>query len=356
MAKTFIHQDSTIVDKYIYSQFIPYKELSPLVPLLTKDLDKPLLNIYIDLYSMILPLYNFYNFVNPLSLTSCMVNAAIHYRNFFKKYGIYTNITLLYSPTMSSNNLKHCPEYNKTNIEKVSNNFEVNKLVHENLVLLGIVVPYLPDIYFRMGTVETSIMGLDIMLNLSARNHNIRSLFVTSTPIAFQLPLMYDNVFVLMKKHNQDVMVIDKNNCLNRAVLYTKKQSIESEIDPKFLSSFYTLCGLRKRDVKSLLSYKGAFKIFKMMQDNAEMPYPDILSLYYIKYKEQQGSQEDVKSTVNTIHRRFQCFDFYQQLLLYRLLPESKETSYLLQLQDWEELLHINDKYFRDNPMQLDKL
>ena len=37
-------------------------------------------------------------------------------------------------------------------------------------------------------------------------------------------------------------------------------------------------------------------------------------------------------------------------------MPESKETAYLTQLQDWEELLHLNDQYFRDNPMQLDKL
>ena len=47
---------------------------------------------------------------------------------------------------------------------------------------------------------------------------------------------------------------------------------------------------------------------------------------------------------------------FNYQLEEYRLLPESKEESYLNQVKNFDELVHINDQYFKDNPMLLDKL
>lgn len=355
MAKTFIGEDSIIIDKYIYSQFIPYASLQPIVSPVLSNLNKPIINVFIDLYSMTIPLYQFYNYINPLSLTSCLANAAIHYRNYFRKYNVYANVFLLYSPTMSANNLRYCQEYNMKNIETMFKNQEVKQLVDQNLELLGTISPYLPDIFFRIGTVETAIMATDMMLQFATRGFDTNALFVTSSPIAFQIPTIYPKAIVFCKRHNGNVMVVDKTNALSSAIEYTRNQVVDiSGINQSWVSGYYTLCGLSKREVKSLTSYKTALKIFNNMTIKADIMNPDSLYIEFINCY--NGKNKDPKKILDLIHNRFRCFDFKQQLLMYQSLPEYKETAYLSQLQDWEELLHLNDRYFKDNPMQLDLL
>ena len=60
--------------------------------------------------------------------------------------------------------------------------------------------------------------------------------------------------------------------------------------------------------------------------------------------------------TLEELEERYKCIDLNYQLEEYRLLPESKEESYLNQVKNFDELVHINDQYFKDNPMLLDKL
>ena len=355
MPKTFINEDSTIIDKYIYSQFIPYVNLRQIIDPVLSTLDKPIINVYIDLYSMLMPLYGFYNYTNPLSLTACMVNAAIHYRNFLSKYNVYSNIFLIYSPTMSSSNLRFCPDYNSANIEKMLHNSEVRNLIDQNLTLLGTLIPYLPDIYFRIGTVEVSVIMADMMTGFESRGYHTNHLVISSSPIAFQIPSLVPNAYVFCKRRNGDLLVVTKDNVLSQALAYTKNQFVDlSYLNQSWLSGFYTLTGLEKRNIKALASYKTTIRILEKMQFDHELMNPDALvNAYMTNYS---GKKKDINTLASQIHNRFKCFDLIQQLLIYNLLPESKEISYLTQLQNLQELLHLNELYFRDNPMQLDKL
>ena len=256
---------------------------------------------------------------------------------------------------MSSNNLRYCPEYNKSNNNKILHNIEVRQLVDQNLALLGVVAPYLPDIYFRIGTVETPIMAVDTMMNFISRGFDTNCLFVTSSPIAFQIPVLCPKATIFCRRHNGEVLVVNRENVLEQALHYTKNQPLPIQgLDPSWISGFYTLCGLSKRNIKSLMSYKTAFNVFKRMLESGATMNPDAMYQAYVEVKEKESI--DLKKSLDLIHNRFKCFDFVQQLAMYKTMPESKETAYLTQLQDWEELLHLNDQYFRDNPMQLDKL
>lgn len=358
MTKTFTEVDAICIDRFIYSQFILYKTLRTITKPLTTNINPPIINVFIDLYSMITPLYSFYKFENPIALTSALINSGIHYRNYFKKFNVYTNIFLIYSPNMSSNNLKYCPSYNLANINKMFSNYETKQIVDQNLSLLSTIIPYVPDIYLRLGTVEPSIMILDCIRTFESRGFVTKNLVISSSPISFQIPVINPNTVVYTKRRNGDVLVTDSINPLIQALSYTKNQVIDNlNLPPSYLSAFYSLCGLNRLNVNSLVYYSTAIDILRYMKDNSIIMEPDTLcEAYIIHYQSKKKKIDKINDIVSQIHNRFRCFDFRHQLMMYDNLAESKETSYLTQLQNWDELLHINKLYFKDNPILLDKL
>lgn len=356
--QTFYHQDSSVIDSMMYSQFIKYEKLYPVARYVAPKQPPYLINIFIDLYSMVTPLFRFYRFEDPLSLTACIINLAIHYRNLFKKLGVYSNIFIIYSHTMSHNNLRYCPEYNQTHIMNMLNNRDVKQLLDDNLELSKHVIKFLPDIYFRQGTVEVPVIITDMIIKFKEKGYNVNSLVVSRSPISFQIPCFSSKTTVLCLRSNKEIMTVNMDNCLSKAVEYNGSDRDVGNMYQFWLSGYFTLSRLGKRDLKSLCSTSVALKILKAMQSNNETLNAESLYNYYliIKGEKQRGVLIDRKDLMTKIFNRFMCLDFNHQLALYRNMPESKETGYLSQMQDQVELFNLNTKYFRSNPMNLDML
>lgn len=353
MPKTYRGTDATLVDHLMYAHFIPFKELTPILePFI--NLHPPVINVFIDLYSMTTPLYRAYNYENPITLTACIANAAIHYRNFFRQAGIYANIFLVYSPTMSQNNLMYCPEYNKEHIMERANNYEVKKLIDNNLELFGTIVPYMPNVFLRLGTVEVSIMITDMLMQFIAKKYNVPTLVVSSSPVSFQIPTLIPTAVVLYRTRTRELYLVDSKNALGTAIKYNKKVEADiSDIDPSWISGYYTYVGMSKRSMSPLLDYRMALNCLRSIKYNNEVLSSESLINAYMNSTTSKPKTDEVKTL---IHNRFNCFDFRNQLIMYQLMPESKETAYLTQINNMEELYRLNDKYFRHTMMQLDKL
>lgn len=356
--KTFYHEDSAVIDPMMYSQFIKYDKLiNPLRSMLPKPDQDKLVNVFIDLYSMTTILYRFYRFENPLSLTSCMVNAGIHYRNIFKKLGVYSNIFLVYSPTMSANNIRYCPEYNSTNIMSYMNNHDLKRIIEENLQLMKIMVPYLPDIYFKYGTVEVPVIMTDIITKFANKGFKPPTLVVSSNPISFQIPCLCDNVKVLCQRHNKDVYEVRSDNALAMAAFYNSPKHKQVLVDQTWVAGYYTLSRVSKRDIKALAGTSAALNMLSTIYHfNNALSAESLYMAFLDKYKLNLPKGLTEKTLLDAIHNRFKCFDFHHQLALYSTMPESKEKAFLAQLQDQDELLRINEKYLRSNPINFDML
>ena len=359
MPQTFYNQDSSVIDPMMYSKYIKYEEIAPYTKDIIKDIATPkILNIFIDLYSMITPLFKFYRFDNPLSLTACMANAAIHYRNYFRKLGFYSNIFLIYSPTMSHNNLRYCPEYNNYNIISMTNNRDVSRLLEENLELVDMVCRYLPDIFFRQGTVEVPVIITDMISKFNAKNFHTSALVISSSPISFQIPCICSNAKVLYLRRSREVLYVDNTNALNQAALLNDKKAKLRELDQSWVAGYYTLCAPNKRSMSHMCSTNPALKILAQIYANNETLNTQSLYEHFMERYLQTKSKDKMspKEVMDKIYNRFMCLDFNHQLALYRLMPESSETGYLSQLQDLDELYKINDTYFRSNPINLDMM
>ena len=131
--KHFTKNEAIPIQAVLYNQFIKYEQLNNLVRKEFNGCNVKIINIFIDIYSFLMPLYRCYNVTDLLNITSCIVNMAIHYRNYFKKLGVYPNIFLLYSPTMSITNTKHIPQYNRKYTERMMNNMQICNAVNQNL-------------------------------------------------------------------------------------------------------------------------------------------------------------------------------------------------------------------------------
>lgn len=346
----YTNNDRVPIEYILYGQFIKYDKLEEIV---NKEFDNSpcrFVNIFIDAYQMLLPIYKFYRVDNELSVTSCLINMAIHYRYFFRRYGVDSNVFILYSPTMSSNNRRFCGEYNSTYIKRMMNNNAVYQIVNNNLSILGTIVPYLPNIYFKIGTVETTVMAYDMIKRIDP---NIPAIFVTSSQYSFQLPAMCSNAILFYRKKNRELDLsysVNHSNALSSYILETKNQSIDnSVVNQKWVSGFMVLSGIPKRDIKSLCTYKESLRILQNITDDYKIIEPEIL--YDMVFKSTTRNIDYA-----TIVNRFNCIDLEYQYKMYCNLPESKETSYLNNVHDMNALLDINDKYFKNNPISLDRL
>jgi hypothetical protein len=352
-----VYDDAVHIDYLIYGQFIKYNKLTLLSQ---KELSQypsdKIYNIYIDLYQVLLPIYRYYRFNNVLSITSCIVNLAIHFRNFYRKYGVYTNIFLIYSPNMSYNNTRFCPEYNNRNITKVMNNPTVSEAVSKNMELLSTIVPYLPDIYLKIGTVEPTVIAADMISRFASKGFNPPSIFVSNSQYAFQLPLHAPKSVVFFKKKDKEYNDLSYSvnifNALDTYIAETRKQSVQSiGLNQRWLTGFMTLAGMPKRDIKSLMNYKSSISILKTIASGYEVISPEIL---YETISRTMGDK--IKITMLDIANRYNCLDLGYQMQMYSLMPEAQETTYLKQLHDPDTVNSINGQYFQENPIMIDKL
>lgn len=351
----FTKNEAIPIQAVLYNQFIKYEQLNNLVRKEFNGCNVKIINIFIDIYSFLMPLYRCYNVTDLLNITSCIVNMAIHYRNYFKKLGVYPNIFLLYSPTMSVTNTKHIPQYNRKYTERMMNNIQIFNAVNQNLGLLGTIVPYLPDIFFKMGTVETSVMAYDIMTTLESRGIVFPNIFVSSSQYAFQIPATYPKCVLFYKKkdkNNADLSFSTNNlDCLEYFIKETKNQyDISTPKRSEWMTGYMMLTGIPKRDISSIFNYKVSLKILLDIEKSYNVINPKSIYNHII------NNYPKTNITLEELEERYKCIDLNYQLEEYRLLPESKEESYLNQVKNFDELVHINDQYFKDNPMLLDKL
>lgn len=350
MSNDYSSVDRVPIEYILYGQFIKYNKLEEIVNKEFDGSNARFVNIFIDAYQMLLPVYKFYKVDSELSVTSCLINMAIHYRSFFKRYGVESNVFILYSPTMSTNNRRFCGEYNSTYIKRMMNNNAVYQIVNNNLSLMGTIIPYIPYIYFKIGTVETTVMAYDI---ISKFRDDIPSIFITSSQYAFQLPALCPNTVLFFRKKNRDEDLsysVNSRDCLLKYIIETRNQDIDKvNIDQRWVNGFMTLSGIPKRDIKSLCTYKESLKILGIISSGYNVIEPEIL--YDVVFKSTTRNID-----YSTILNRFNCIDLSYQYKMYLELPESKETSYLNKYVDMNALNEINDKYFRYNPIGLDRL
>ena len=127
------------------------------------------------------------------------------------------------------------------------NNKSIYDAVNNNTNLIGLIAPYLNDIYFKLGSSEVSVIAFDIISQLASRGFQKKVVMISASHIAFQLiNVVPDMIFIYKKrnKNNDDLsVVVTPENAIHLAVMESKNHDISNlgNLPSTWLSPFYVV-------------------------------------------------------------------------------------------------------------------
>ena len=329
----------------IYGRFVRYKRLDDIFRAYMPDISMEV-NVFIDLTTMLNKVYKFDNIANPLGILACMANLPLHYRHYFNRLGIKSNIFLIYSSNDSANNYRYLANYDYKHKLLKEANASIHDIIKKNIDLLGTIVSYMPGIYLKRGTVEPTVIAYDLINKFSKNVNNVRTIFITSSDYAYQLAAV-TNVLIIYKKttnneegKSDDISFgIKKENALSTYLLMKAKQPYIANTIETCISPFMVLNGLNCRDIRALISYNQTLKVLHAITSSYNMINPETM---YTALNELYPG----KATYEEIYARYCAIDLVHQLNLYRQLPESLESNFLIDVYDQQALYDISNLYF----------
>lgn len=343
------------VEQLINMNYVKYSKLTEIINSAFVGSKAEILNIYVDLYSILKPLYNSNCEISDYSMvTSCIINMCAHYRDFFyRRFGVNTKIFLVYSENCNFVNKQFYPEYNKKNEELFKSNAMIYDMIKNNMEILEILCPYLPDIHFVKGTFETGAIIYDII----CRNElvdNSPHMIITKDVYNYQLVPTRDNIIILRpKKFNgqDDSYYINQVNLLDT---YLRERKCEYRpkvlLMPGLLSLIMSLSSIPDRNIKSLLNITSTLKSL----EKAIFDYK-ILNGHNSNIDLVHKNIDNLKISSVSLEFRFKAIDIVFQQSVYMNTPECKSITFV-NLDDPETVKEINNKYFINNPLDLERL
>ena len=345
MAKEVVIRVEDVYSRY----FIKYDTLRLLVPYAYAGSEATHLNIYIDLYGIYHTIYSreyTTTISDYTSFTSFLINMCAHYRTYFKFLNVSTKFFLISSYNMPLYNIEQIPNYNSTMGEKLSNKY-INDMVELNLSLLELICPYLPDIHFLKTQFESSVL-MNYLIDIEGQD--IPSLIISTDNVTLFWPrklFREDSSYAICNKTHPEHFKsfwggIERK--MGKSVSY-KRLGL---ISPSNLALLAALSRFPDRNLQSVTNISRASNLISALPGYREvMLTPDIL------FELNQKSVKDL--TFEDISKRFKVLDINYQSLLFNESLESKSIHYE-NLNDAEAVQRINDKYFKDNPIDIFRL
>lgn len=365
-----MHRDDIVITpEYVLGRyFIRYDKLNELFHYAYNGMEVNRVNLFIDLYSVYHAVFSrsYRTTVKEyVALTSQIINLCIHYRTYFRHLGIYCKIFIISSYNIPQDSLQLIPEYNSIMVDKLKNKI-IEEMVDLNTGLLEILCPYLPDIHFIKTDYESSVV-MNHIINIensipSEDKAPIQSIILTSDLYPIQLAAQLPNVSYLhpIKTFKKDDSFIVPQNTLSdakfqfwRAILRKFQNSFSYDrvgsISP---SNFVLLAALNRfpdRCLNLLYNVSVSSKLISQVIGFDSIKITP-QSLFDMVPREQFGEID-----LDYIDRRYKVLDFTYQSILYNQSIESKTLHYE-NLEDSNAINLINDKYFKNNPIDIFRL
>jgi len=349
------------IEQLMYKNFIKYDKLVEMVNIVFAGSNASSVNIFIDVYSMVKILYKNPNILieDYSSLTASIINLCAHLRDFFKtRYRTTSKIYIVASRNAPAMNILLYPSYNSGIKLTMSNMSSIDEMVVNNMNLLETLCPYLPDIFFIRGEYETGVYMYDIMCKNEMLGNTNPNIIITRDVYNFQLIPMRENtvVFRPKKQSGGDLSYyLDKNNLFERFLIADRLVIAKNNItiNPGLFTVFLSLSKLPERGIKSLFNTAKTMKIL----DEAVATFrlhngynSDMESVWNSIYKDSFGS-----IGYSTFKSRFDVIDIQSQHYGFANSPYSKKVVFP-NLYDPETVKLINNKYFKKNPLDLNRL
>lgn len=347
------------IEQMFYGRFVSYDALKRIINVEFINSQASEINIFIDLYQFLTPPHMPVRINDFFTACSTVINYCAHLRYFFRRYyRVESNIILVGTNGTCKKSSMCIKEYNKYYSKKMELAGDAFKsMVESNLNLLKLICPYLPNIYFKFGSVDATIMIKDIIdKGYFPNNPNI---IISPSQFMYQLPSVNPNVIVIRqaRKFADDLSYsYNAGNCLHTFAMDIKKMMIFNPMNPKLITMLMILTGLPKLHVPSMVNITTALSIIDTILPGIEHDCLALYDAYQKFYMMKENRKKKATITPEEFKNRFMAIDIVYQSLLYQNMSESKQTTFLSRKVDPDGVKKINEKYFKSNPIILENL
>lgn len=364
----------------LYGSYIKYDRLDEMVNyILSKSSNVTTVNVYIDCYSILKALY-----IRPSNLlindscaiASSLINLAIHLKSFFRdKKSLFNKIYIIYGGARPKEAFINFPYYNQNNILMEDSNYTIQSFIHTGLSTMQILCPYLYDIFCIVDYEnEFSVISNSLIRDVPNSPDTVNIVY-SKDSLSYQLIRRSDIYLFRPKKSISDSReVIDSSWIVDMNNLYDSYRYRElslktiycTNLSPHLFSEFQAIAGIKTRSIKSIKNCNSAIKILE--------EYVLSNNLYGLEdYREYSFNLSDLRETTDIqipfykifsekdaiqITNRFAAIDILFQTLMYNQNSINKQSAYdnIVNLSNPREVRLINDKYFVNCPLDLNRL
>lgn len=348
---------STKIDEailnFIYSYYVRYNRLAQLVNSEFAGSNATEVNLLIDVGDILCKVESYSKMYkvppsNDLVLMAGLINLVAHYRQFFKsRYSCATKIWLI-----DSRNNTISPLYDRSFRPKVpSEQYLFDDTIFDAMC------KYIPDVQYVYGRVDFATIASFI---IGYHDSIFPYIAITKDPFEFQL-CSRKNVWVLRPKKNgkDDVsyFVNNKNaiQCYIAETFHNSKEQLN--IDSDLIGVVMALTRVPTRGLKSLYTLPTAVDMLENRIESGSIPlkYPWDPDAFFKGISVCNANCID--KNISILTNRFKAVEMvYFQLLGYKQMPESKIYNGVINLYDPKGMQAINEKYFKDYPLDLEVL
>lgn len=354
--------NSVPIEALIASNYVKYSALSPLISNAFRGSTATEVNLYIDVYSIIKSLYaDGYNvdIKDDKSFTASIINMCAHYREWFRyNLGVYVKIFIVHSYNCPELNNKFICGYNLSMKKKVEINHKMTDFLNYNSELLETLCPYLPDIHYIKTEFETSVV-MSYIIDKETLSGNINpNIILTKDMYNIQLLLHPSTVILRSRKFKgEDTSFLigplngSPNSICDFWNFYGSKDNLKNDgiyINPINISLLMAINKLEGRSLPALINVSTAKKYILNTVGTECIPC-SIDSLI----EANPNILDKVSKFI--LESRFKTIDLQFQKSIYCTSTESMLLKYK-NLNDPVAVKAINDKYFVNSPIHLDRL
>jgi hypothetical protein len=341
----------------LYSHYIKYDKLTELLNSIPDNIESDKVDIYIDVYDMLKAMYtrNIYAEKQYL-IVSAVINIAAHMRGYFwTRFGMLTRIYLVYGEDLTMNHKQFYPTFGDEKFKETLDYDKNNAVVTTQLEMVRLLCAYINGVYFIKRSTNFAMFTYDNIM----KNREIPSIIISKSKYAYQLPALFNNVYLLrpQKGNGEDVSYLIYHN-IAITKFFSKsinQKTIENlvKINPELLSVLIALTGFPSYNMKTVCNITVASRMLADAVTSGRIINRYNTDIDYV-YNALEGLDKYIDPV--TFKYRFNAVDLVFQHRIYNSSAEARDITWIVDLENKFEVQRINNQYFIDNPLDLNNL
>lgn len=355
------------IEQIMYGNYIKYDSLKRLTieSLGYSSSDK--LHIYIDVYSIILPLLRSRVTIGSFSnITSSIINLCAHLKSYYMNaHRVDTDFYIVFSLNCPTSARGYYNNYNFKMTDDFIKNKHLFSIIKENSNLLNILCPYLPNIYFiEDNNTEAAVIIHDLInKNKCIDNNTVPHMILSKDIYMYQVVAMNDNTVIFRPAKDIETKMdisyyIDRSNIYNMYRTHASKskptRTYDGILSPELFSLVLSMSNLSCRNIYILQNFNTVMTLLEncVLDKRINNAYTNDIDylLTLIPNNKEKCPDYFVSARFKALDLLFQHY-IYTNSVNYNMI-----SGNIVNLYDPDAVREINNKYFVENPLDLNRL